>query len=307
MDTETTAIAELAALVNTRMAPWTGGSLATLAGRKGLRDDPGEALTRHLEQHREVISAWLVSSEEPKLLRWLRRRNQFVQLDAAAIADLDALARKAREDTLAALHHGVGLRAAIAEVAATLRIALAAFVHTHLGPEPREVRCSEYTPALQLEVLGLRAADLTAPVLDVGCGPAAALVQWLRSAGLTAAGIDREAPASATVADWLQFDYGVDRWGAVLSHLGFSLHLLHHHLAGRATAFVHAEVYMQILRSLRVGAVFAYAPGLPFLERLLPRSKYACARVELAHPALRTAQSDTGLSLGHATQVRRLA
>ncbi|MBK9757710.1 MAG: class I SAM-dependent methyltransferase [Nannocystis sp.] len=307
MDTATTVIAELAALVNARMAAWTGGSLATLAGRKGLRDDPGEALTGHLERHREVISAWLKDSGEPHLLRWLRRRNQFVQLDAAAIAELDALARQAREGALAALGEGVGLRAAIAEVAATLRAGLAAFVRTQLGPEPREVRCSEYTPGLQLEVLGLGVAELTAPVLDVGCGPAAALVQWLRSAGLTAEGIDREAPASATLADWLQFDYGVDRWGAVLSHLGFSLHLLHHHLAGRAAAFVHAEVYMQILRSLRVGGVFAYAPGLPFLERMLPRSHYACTRVELAHPALRAAQSDTGLSLGHATQVRRLA
>jgi hypothetical protein len=254
-------IDELAALVATRMDAWTGGTLATLAGRSGLRDDPGEALTLHLERHHEAIAAWLVDHQQPQtaLLRWLRRRNQFVQLDAAAIAELAAIAGRARDGLLAA-PRGEALRGALTRVAGTLRAELAEFVRTHLGAEPREVQCSEYSPTLQLEVLGLT-VEMVEPVLDVGCGAAAALVHTLRAAGRMAEGIDREAPADAIVADWLQFDYGVDRWGTVISHLGFSLHLLHHHLAGRAAAFVHAEVYMQILRSLRVGGVFAYAPG----------------------------------------------
>ncbi|HEY0138512.1 MAG TPA: hypothetical protein VGB85_30720, partial [Nannocystis sp.] len=114
-------------------------------------------------------------------------------------------------------------------------------------------------------------------------------------------------PALATVADWLRHDYGVERWGTIVSHLAFSLHLLHHHLAGRPAAFVYTELYMQILRSLRPGGVFAYAPGLPFLERLLPRGLYQCTRLTAPPgPGLRAAAADTGLQLGHATQVRRL-
>lgn len=302
-------IDELVALLAGRMEHWTGGSLATLAGRSGTRDDPGETLTLHLEQHRDAIAHWLSASREPlpQLLRWLRRRNQFVQLDAAAVAELDEIARRAREGAIAALRNGA-LRAALTRLAATLRAELAAFVRTHFGAEPREVQCSEYSPALQLEVLGLTIDGMMEPVLDVGCGSAAGLMRTLRAGGLRAEGIDREAPVDATVADWLQYDYGVDRWGTVISHLGFSLHLLHHHLAGRAAAFVHTEVYMQVLRSLRIGGVLAYAPGLPFLERLLSRSQYACQRIELAtHPALRAAQAATGLQLGHATRVQRLA
>lgn len=303
------AIEELAALVAMRVEAWTGGSLATLAGRSGARDDPGEALSLHVERHREAIAGWLACSAEPQtqLLRWLRRRNQFVQLDAAALGELEAIAGRARAGVLAALHAGP-VRGPLTRVAATLRAELAEFVRAQLGDEPREVQCSEYSPTLQLAVLGLTTEGLREPVLDIGCGPAAALVHTLRAAGLAAEGIDREAPADMTVADWLQHDYGVDRWGTVVSHLGFSLHLLHHHLAGRAAAFVHAEVYMRILRSLRIGGQFVYAPGLPFLERMLPRAQYTCTRVELAaHPAVRAAQAATGLQLGHASQVRRIA
>ena len=301
-------IEELGALVAARMEGWTGGSLGSLAGRSGARDDPGEALCLHLEQHREAVSGWLVASGEPAtgLLRWLRRRNQFVQLDTAALGELAEIAGRARAGVIAALA-GESLRGALTQVAAALRAELATFVRTQLGDEPREVQCSEYSPTLQLEVLGLTLAELAGPALDVGCGAAAGLVHTLRAAGLAAEGIDRDAPADATVADWLQYDYGVDRWGTVISHLGFSLHLLHHHLAGRPAAYVYAERYMQILRSLRTDGVFAYAPGLPFLERLLPRSQYTWTRIELAaHPALRAAQAATGLQLGHATQVRRI-
>lgn len=301
-------IDELRALVAARAEAWTGGSLAGLAGRGGGRDDPGEALCLHLERHREAVAAWLVESGEPEaaLLRWLRRRNQFVQLDAAALLGLGEIARTAREGVLAALQ-GDALRGALTRVAGALRGSLAEFVRTHFGAEPREVQCSEYSPELQLEVLGLVPGELMGPVLDVGCGAAAGLVRALRAAGLSAEGIDREAPADATVADWLQYDYGALRWGTVISHLGFSLHLLHHHLAGRPAAYVYAERYMQILGSLRPGGVFVYAPGLPFLERLLPRSQYAWTRIELAaHPALRAAQAATGLQLGHASRVRRI-
>ena len=68
---------------------------------------------------------------------------------------------------------------------------------------------------------------------------------------------------------------------------------------------------MSILRSLRVGGVFAYVPGLPFIEALFPSSAYRCEHValprELHTPTLLATQETTGMALDHATHVRRLA
>lgn len=152
------------------------------------------------------------------------------------------------------------------------------------------------SPALQLKVLGLAESVIADPVLDIGCGVGAELVLALRARGHDARGIDRNvrrrsasrstgcASATASIAG-----------APVISHLGFSLHFLHHHLGGQASAYTHAEVYMQVLRSLAVGGVFAYAPGLPFIEAMLPRDRYRLTRVPLpaAHltPTLRRPSS----------------
>ena len=60
-------IEELVALVATRVEAWTGGSLTTLGGRSGTRDDPGEALSLHLERHRAAIARWLAESAQSPL------------------------------------------------------------------------------------------------------------------------------------------------------------------------------------------------------------------------------------------------
>lgn len=126
--------------------------------------------------------------------------------------------------------------------------------------------CAEYSPSLQLGVLGLSPDTLLEPVLDVVCGPSAGLVRCLRAEGITALGIDRAAPDDVgVVADWLTFPYGTARWGTMVSHLGLSLHFLRHQLGCSSQvsdlATAHAEAYMRVLRSLRVGGEFAYAPG----------------------------------------------
>lgn len=282
----------LALLASSRapLATWLAGTLT----------DPGEGEPQW--HHRPHL--WL----RAELVRWLRRRNQFIDLDADAIAELGALCRDGLLALVSVLTGEAPVGPALRPILRRQRAALAGFVRVRLGAEPREVISSEYTPELQLGLLGLRVTELQAPVLDVGCGVRAALVRSLRAQGVAAQGIDRDAdPQIATVADWLRYDYGVDRWGTIVSHLGFSLHLLHHHLAGRPAAFTYAELYMQILRSLRPGGVFAYAPGLPFLERLLPRGTYQCTRTTAPPgPGLRAAAADTGLLLGHATQVRRV-
>lgn len=242
-----------------------------------------------------------------ELERWLWSRHQFVQLSLAERAELGQSITRAL----------LGLEQT-GDVASTLvvhRAELAAFVRARFGATPREVVCAEYSPELQLAVLGLAGARLAEPILDVGCGEQALLVGWLRARGLDATGLDRAlrselGRAPGTDGDWLKFDYGRERYGSVLSHLGFTLHFLHHHLAQRDAAYDYARAYMAILGSLKPGGRFVYTPGLPFLEPLLERSMYRVHHVpftdELRVASLRQIEASTGLSLSHATHVERL-
>ncbi len=60
---------------------------------------------------------------------------------------------------------------------------LASFARDRPGEDPRDVVCAAYSPSLQLGVLGLFSEDLCELVLEVGCGPNAALVRYLRERG----------------------------------------------------------------------------------------------------------------------------
>jgi hypothetical protein len=329
-------ISRLGELVALRLEALAPVSLAALTS--GPAPEAGAAIVALLYAHASAIVAWLGTAGEGTegpaagwasqpaqvlrrgLVRWLQQRNQFLQVDPRGARELDGLCGAALAEVAALLATAPapsaiadGLRAVIDR----LRPRLAAFVHARLGAAPRDVVCGHYAPSLQLEVLGLapdgdgdHAAALADPILDIGCGADAALVRFLRAAGRDAVGIDRDAPADvATAADWLTYAYGADRWATLISHLGFSLHFLHHHHRAAPAAAAYARTYMAMLRSLRVGGRFAYAPALPFLEPLLPPA-YRVERVPLADalqtPAVEAAQAATGLPLEHASHVIRL-
>lgn len=68
------------------------------------------------------------------------------------------------------------------------------------------VTCTEYSPRLQLDVLGI----------DIGCGRDGRLVTLLGERGIDARGIDRAAREdvpSVESADWLDLDFGTSRYG----------------------------------------------------------------------------------------------
>lgn len=261
------------------------------------------------EQHGALANAELREAEQAKvplfreLVRFLWSRNQFHELDQAARTELARIIARA----LASIARGEELASALDQH----RRELAAFVRAQYGESPREVLCAEYTPALQLAVLGLEGSKLSGPLLDLGCGPSASLVRTLRAQGMVAHGLDRDAPGEvASSGDWLTFEYGTSRWATVLSHLGFTLHFLHHHLARGDTAYDYARAYMAILRSLKPGGRFVYTPGLPFLESLLEAETYRVHHVrfadELRVPALSEIERQTGLDLSYASHVERL-
>lgn len=254
----------------------TGLSLDTVAAGEAELTTVEADLPAYLWVYREVLGPWLASAAAAgdladQLVRWLHRHNQFLYATAQTRAELGQVYAQTLADTAELLAEARteqevedGLPQLLAEHHQRLALAL----KVAFGARLRDTVQAEYSPGLQIAVLGL--SQVETPVLDVGCGATAALVDYLRDAGIEGVGMDRDAQAPGVVqADWLTQDYGRGIWGTVISHLGFSLHFLHHHLSDHELAFDYARAYMRVLASLRVGGRFAYAPALPFLEAVL--------------------------------------
>jgi hypothetical protein len=147
-----------------------------------------------------------------------------------------------------------------------------------LHPRLRPVCCSEYSPEVQMNILGLDARNLAGPVLDIGCGFTASLVRYLSGQDIEAYGFDRFVEReSARVAEaaWSDYDYTVRSWATIISHMALSNHFryaMHHDSALRKEL---ESVYLRVLGSLARGGCFAYAPGEPELEALVDQERFS--------------------------------
>jgi len=152
------------------------------------------------------------------------------------------------------------------------------------------VVCSEYSPDLQTNVLKIDIDHLMQPVLDIGCGNQGQLVNYLKNQGIEVFGIDRFKFTSSNLitADWLEFDYGKEKWGTIVSNLGFSNHFNHHHLREDGNFIEYGKTYMNILNSLKVGGCFHYAPDLPFIEKYLDTNQFDLKKYEISEYDLKT-------------------
>lgn len=256
-----------------------------------------------------------------RLLRWLQSRNQYLDLGASVrerARQLYGVSAAAMRGALADTSDDMQLREAVEEALADHQRRLAAFLH-ELARSPdvpgpafvyREAVCGSYSADLQLQVLGLEREALLEPILDLGCGEHGGLVRALQAAGLAAVGLDRLADHQEhlVAADWFDLELPRASWGTIISHLAFSLQFLHQHLRGGPGPERYARTYMQLLRALRVGGTFAYAPSLPFIEDLLPPSTWRVVRRPIAPSVLEPTSSTRLLTLPHqASQVERLA
>lgn len=145
------------------------------------------------------------------------------------------------------------------------------------------VVCSQYSPDLQLDILRIDIARLNQPVLDLGCGKDSLLVNYLTKNGIDVVGIDRYKFNSFNLLtiDWLEYDYGKNKWGTIVSNLGFSNHFQHHNLRIDGKYIEYAKTYMSILEALKVGGQFHYAPDLPFVEKYLEGKKYEINKYDI--------------------------
>lgn len=139
------------------------------------------------------------------------------------------------------------------------------------------IACSEYSAEIQLSILQIDMEKLENPILDIGCGKNNYLVNFLRNKGFECYGLDRFNNSCLYVSNtnWLEYDYGKEKWGTIISNLGFSNHFVHHHLRKDGNYIDYAKVYIKILKSLKHGGIFYYAPNLPFIENLLDPKEYS--------------------------------
>ncbi|HZD59612.1 MAG TPA: hypothetical protein VE439_04025 [Anaerolineae bacterium] len=102
-------------------------------------------------------------------------------------------------------------------------------------------------------------------------------MSYLHKQGLEVFGIDRIAREIPYLIDanWLTFSFKPDCWGTIISHMAFSNHFIHHHLRVDGRPGDYAQKMIEVLRSLRLNGSLYYAPGLPFIESLLPSSKFS--------------------------------
>jgi len=152
--------------------------------------------------------------------------------------------------------------------------------------------CAGYTPEFQLDVLGIVPQTLSEPVLDLGCGESALLVAHLRDSGINTWGLDRHCTVNEPWIikhNWFEFDFEPGKWGTILSNMAFSLHFLHHQMREDGNYLEYAQKYSEIIRSLKHGGCFHYAPSLPQIEAFLPAGLFLITRCEITAGLYRTA------------------
>ncbi|GET34184.1 hypothetical protein PbJCM13498_30470 [Prolixibacter bellariivorans] len=221
----------------------------------------------------------LIEYTVDKVLQTFYRINQYYYFDAAAREKLKAiyshLLSSFREKTTPvktiAQNHYENIMQWLRETNA-----FAEKIYNNHTMKVEDVPCFAYRAEMQIEILQLKVSQLKEPVLDIGCGKDAPLVTYLREKGIDATGFDRFPSKNENVlmSDWFTFSYGEKQWGTIISHLGFSNHFQHHHLREDGEFVAYAQKYMEILRSLKPGGSFHYAPDLPFVEQYLSADEY---------------------------------
>lgn len=266
------------------------------------------------DQHLTALSEYCVRSTK----NYTYQRNQFInfsqfydELLLAQYHDFLIQLRAALEqsDTIETLANSYA--AVLQNHHERLRLILSSYCTAYQPGDPREnpllktVPCAEYSPQFQLRLLGLDTAELSDPILDIGCGESGKLVTYLQENGRIAMGIDRQVPALPNFVqqDWFAFDYGSARWGTIIAHQSFSTHFIHAHLHNSERAEQYAKLYMTLLASLSLGGKFCYAPGLPFIETHVEKTAgYAVTKT--------TIEADKTLGIGevfYAANIEKIA
>lgn len=277
--------------------------------RKNIRRVLRNELNNHYPSRQQsLVSLFVTTTKE-----YIYQQNQFVSLSAEDQAELVELYRQFLADTVDILTEDRNSH----EIEQLYLVALEEHFHclktfiTNMGKSQganliyQHVVCEEYPAVLQLEILGIDRDTLREPILDIGCGKQGTLVTYLRNCGLEAFGIDRlVSPSTGLIeSDWFDFEFDPSSWGTIISHMAFSNHFTFHHLYRNGTPEIYAAKYMEILASLKPGGETFYAPGLPFIEQLLPPTNFAVTSKTVYVPG----QDKPGHQSIAATNIKKLS
>jgi len=233
----------------------------------------------------------LAADAASALIERIQAVNPYIQIDGRARNSLKRIyvqswrkivATRDIESVLRS-HHYPKLKAYLADLYPPgLRQALAS------SPTLGRVPCSEYSADLQMRLFKLDPSAIIEPLLDIGCGSRAYLVNYLRSRGLEAYGIDRAARQKAdflTEIDWFEMPLGRGRWGTIVSNLAFTNHLVYAERYDKPGAARYLKRYAEILDSLAPGGSFIYAPSVESLEARTDGRKFHTEKwaVAVAH------------------------
>lgn len=154
---------------------------------------------------------------------------------------------------------------------ASLRTALRS--PTELGAAP----CGEYSPQLQMRLLRLESRPVREPLLDVGCGSNAFLVEHLRSGGIEAYGFDRNLKVRRpylSKTTWFDYEFGGKEWGTVVSNQAVSIHAAFTRTYRPVELPRYRTLLRRILQSLAVGGTFTLAPSDSLLDETVDPKEY---------------------------------
>jgi hypothetical protein len=140
---------------------------------------------------------------------------------------------------------------------------------------------NEYSPEFQEKVLGIDAAELMEPILDMGCGKNANLVTRLKESGKNIIGIDRVISVndgSAKKISWFDFNFEKSHWGTIVANMSFTNHMIYSMANEKDRIYDYLILYKKIIESLKPGGRFFYAPSVQSVEERLDDHVYDVER-----------------------------
>jgi hypothetical protein len=147
-----------------------------------------------------------------------------------------------------------------------------------------EKPCEYYDARVQISILGIDVSKLLEPIIDVGCGKNAYMVEYFKELGFDVIGIDRYCEvesASIKCISWDDYNFKRNYWGTIISHMAFSNHFIYHYLKNDSLDYRYAIKYKEMLDSLKGNGSFYYAPSVPFIEKYLEEREYKVEYMEI--------------------------
>ncbi|MDD5016225.1 MAG: hypothetical protein PHW73_14215 [Atribacterota bacterium] len=146
------------------------------------------------------------------------------------------------------------------------------------------VVCKEYSAQFQIEILGLTIETIKEPLIDIGCGSQAALVQYLRMNGIDAYGIDRLIESQEFYLhrkDWFEYVFETKVWGTIISNMAYTNHLIYAYWNDQSRYEHFLRKTREIFASLVEGGSFYYAPSVLQIEKFLSPTQFQLERRQI--------------------------